>query len=797
MRAHETCTKRPTPNARGVSTRPVADGGERVTQFGARHWRIAAAFAAVLLTQGCAVFPRLQALPIFNRDEAPASADAADRAASPRSASIEILDNVPATTETQATRAASSGPTDAEIAALIAERDIAASLPPQPLPQFIDTVFGQLLQVPYATGQGVAERQDIVSMRGPTSMSGRQFFSLVEMTLEQYGLAVLIERGAVRIVQDEVLSGRSPVFIRTRAMPDTPSYSRPVVQFFAVSSLDVGALMELLDQVYPNRGAVRFTARADTNTLLISGSAREVASAAAVVAELDRPRFAGGQIARIQPTYMTVDQLADSLSRTLTTEGYQVSGVASAESMSAIALLPVASANQLMIFAADPEVFARALYWIEQLDRASALGDRDGVFVYQVQNTSAEELGSLIAQVTTSDVAPATGPTPPEEAVRRINGQRVGQRFDATQPPSATTIGAFTIDPTGNRILFRGSPSEFEHARGLLEQLDTVPQQVLVELTVAEVTLTDETRFGIEWFLDQTITNGTLSANTRGGSTRAAGGLGVVASHVFSRGSVEAALNAFASNRNLNILSTPRLVTRSGSQAEILIGADVPIITSQRAADNQSGGDTDILQTVQYRQTGVILNIRPVVYGDRIDIELYQEVSSQGPNNNSQIASPLILNRSVTTQLSLQEGMTAVIGGMMQDNYSREQRGVPGLKDLPLVGAAFRSDDVSGTKTELVILVTPYIIRDAEEMSEFATTYANSVNRQLRRRGPQVYTLYPWRAPFQAPITHRPRTRPAADATQAPTSAALDSLEPAPVEAAPAAPPADPVPATN
>lgn len=734
------------------------------------------------MAQGCAVFPTLQALPLSaHRADAPAPEAHGDGpVVTP--ASVELLDSAPATTQSQGTQAASAAPSDEQIAALIGDRDIAASLPPQPLPQFIDTVFGQLLQVPYATGAGVGQRQDIVSMRGPATMSGRQFFSLVQMTLEQYGLAVLIERGAVRIVQDEVLSGRSPVFIRTRTLPDTPSFSRPVVQFFAVSSLDVGALIELLDQVYPNRGSVRFAARPDTNTLLISGSAREVASAAAIVSELDRPRFAGGQIARVQPVYMSVDQLADSLTRTLTTEGYQVSGASAAEGWRAISLLPVASANQLLIFASDPELFARALYWTRQLDRASALGDRDGVFVYAVQNTSAEELGALIAQVTAPNAGPAPGPTPPEVAVRRVNGQRIGQRFDPSQAPAATSLGNFTIDPTGNRILFRGSPSEFEHARGLLEQLDTAPQQVLVELTVAEVTLTDETRFGIEWFLDQTITNGALTANTRGGSARQAGGLGVVASHVFSRGTVQAALNAFASNRNLNILSTPRLVTRSGSQAEILIGADVPIITSQRAADNQSGGDSDILQTVQYRQTGVILNIRPIVYGDRIDIELYQEVSSQEPNNNASIASPLILNRSVTTQLSLQEGMTAVIGGMMQDNYSRDQRGVPGLKDLPFIGAAFRSDDVSGTKTELVILVTPYIIRDAEEMSEFATMYASSVNRQLRRRGPQVYTLYPWRAPFQAPITHRPRpgAQAAPAAAQDAPAGDAESAEPAP-----------------
>lgn len=714
-----------------------------------------AASLAALLLQGCAAFPRLAATP-YGPDAAPTSGEAAPaEAPATERANVQILESAPAGGVVQPGRTA----TPVDIEALIpVDRSVNASFPPQPLPQFIDTAFGQLLQVPYVMGPGVAQRSDIVAVRGPVAMSSRQFFSITQATLEQYGLAVVYERGAVRIVQDAVLSGQSPVFIRTRTLPDTPNQSRAVVQFFALSALDVETVMSLLDHVYTNRGSVRFTAQPASNTLMISGSARDVGSAAAVVAELDRPRFAGGQVARVEPIYMSAEQLADALTRALSAEGYLVGSGGPDALQSALSLLPAPNANQLLIFANQPELFERALYWVEQLDRASALGDREGVFVYTVRNTSAEDLGALISHLQ-PDAAPQLRP---EDAVRRVDGERMG-RF-STGGSAPTTLGAYTIDPVGNRILFRGTPADFEHARNLLEQLDTAPPQVLVELTIAEVTLTDETRFGVEWFLDQTISDGTLTASTLGATTRQAGGLGVDVTHTFSRGTVEAALNAFALNSNLNILSTPRVVARSGSQAEIMVGTDVPIITSQRAADNQSNGDTDILQTVQYRQTGVILNVRPVVYGDdRIDIELYQEVSSQEPNNNADIASPLILNRSVTTQLSLQEGMTAVIGGLMQDNFSREQRGVPGLKDLPFIGAAFRTDDISGSKVELVILVTPYIIRDSQEMSAFAAQYSDSVNRQLRRRGSQVYTLYPWNVPFGDVRTHQMTpSRPAA-----------------------------------
>lgn len=718
-----------------------------------RRALVASVFALSGAT-GCTAFPVLQSAPVATRGASKADLGIHHHTDGTTSSpsQIEILQSVPDQVESEP---ASPLPraTAEQIEALLTDREVEVSLPPQSVPQFIDTVFGELLKAPYFTGPGVAQRRELVALRGPNKMSTRQLFIVAQMALEQYGFAVTIDQGSVRIVQSATLGGQVPSFIRTRTAPETPAISRPVIQFFAIASLDVQALLTLLNEVYPNRGSVRFTAQLDTNTLMISGMSADVASASAIVAQIDRPRFAGGQIARIKPVFMSTAQLAESLTQVLATEGYQVSNSAEGYRR-AIALLPIQYANQLLIFAADPGVFERAVYWSSQLDRASALGDSEGTFVYTAQNTSAEDLGALVARVAQGAAGPASPALPPEEAVRRVNGLRAGGPT-GTASSSPSTIGNLTIDPAGNRILFHGLPSEYERVRALLEELDTPPRQVLVELTIAEVTLTDDTRFGVEWFLDQTITDGTLTASTRGTAGRQPDGLGIVASHVFSRGAVEVALNALASNRNLNILSTPRLVTRSGSEAQILVGTDVPIITSQRASNNQTGGDSDVLQTVQYRQTGVILNVRPIVYGDdRIDIALYQEVSSQQPNDTAAISSPLILNRSVTTQLSLQEGMTAVIGGLIQDNYSRDQRGVPFLKDLPIIGGAFRNDHVSGDKVELLILVTPYIIRDAEDMSAMADTMSRSVNATLRQRGAQVYTLYPWRAPFSSDQDH-------------------------------------------
>ena len=729
------------------------------------HLRFTAAGLAVALAGGCTTYPKLSVKPL------PAPERAARAAAPTEDSSTRIKLLSPAARAAAGEQHATTPVVQAtaeQIAVLVPDRPVSAAFPPQPLPQFIETVFGQILQVPYFTGPGVARRRDIVSLNGAVTMSSRTFFALVQTALRQYGVAVAIENGTVKIVDDELLANAAPLYMRARTMPDAPVSSRPVLRFANLTTIGAGSLSDLLGQVYPDQGAVRFVPQEDENALVISGNQREVAAAAALAQKFDEPDFAGAQVARIEPVFWSAEGLAEAVRAVMANEGVSVS-IGAGGGGGGANFLPVPFANSILLFAHDRETFKRVLYWVRELDSPGAFNDQEGVFVYTVQNTTAPELGALVSQLLPgADTASAPSRVTPlsgeRSTISNTSGGGLGDTStagqsrlrpregdDAAGGRAPTTTGRLTIDPGGNRLIFRGKRSEFATLRGLLVDLDTPPRQVLVEITVAEVTLTDETRFGIEWFLNAAVAGGTFAGNTAGGLVKEPGGLGATFSRAFSRGTVQAALNAIATNRNLNVLSTPRLVARSGSEAQILVGSDVPIITSQRAANNQTNGDTDILQTVQYRQTGVILTMRPVVYGtDRVDIELFQEVSTQQPNNTAAIASPVILNRSVTTQLSLREGMTAVIGGMMQDGYTREQRGVPLLKDIPILGQLFRVDAVTGQKVELVLLITPYIIRSDDQMGEASASYAGSINRLLKDRGPQVYTLLPWRNPFGA-----------------------------------------------
>ncbi|MDR3659892.1 MAG: hypothetical protein P4L86_05690, partial [Mycobacterium sp.] len=292
----------------------------------------------------------------------------------------------------------------------------------------------------------------------------------------------------------------------------------------------------------------------------------------------------------------------------------------------------------------------------------------------------------------------------------------------------------------------------------LLVALDTPQKQVLVEVTIAEVTLTDQTNLGVEWFFNHSMSNGVLSGGTLNGLGIGTSGLNLNYTAAWNGLSIQAAFDAFASNNKVNILSRPRLVARSGSEANIQVGTDVPIITSQANSPTQQQGNTQILQTIEYRQTGTILHIKPLIYGDnRVDLVITQEISSEEANSNATVGSPLILERNITTQLSLADGATAVLGGLMDDEYTKGNSGIPGIKDIPIIGSATRTDTVNGNKTEIVMLVTPYILQEGDDMRHWADRYSGEMNAAFKIGHGWSYTLTPFGGPptlDPLPTTH-------------------------------------------
>ncbi len=737
----------------------------------------------LMMLAGCAAFPAIET-PVIR----PSAYSAADQGRDPSASADET--NPVSTSRKDMTRATIPGPpppekerdpaTAEQIAALVPDEMVDANLAPQTIPQFVASVFGGVLNVPFIMGPDVAGRTEIIAGGSGGPVSKRALFAVAQQALQQYGIEVYVDGNAVTIGASRQ-GGAAPQIIRSRTASTTTGR---VVHFFTVQTIEVNAVQGLLRDLYPSLRGTQMTADVQHNTLVISGSGREVAQVVRALREIDQPRFSGAEVLRLEPAFWGTDALVNALEQVLVAEGYIISRQALIGR--SVVMLAFPAANQILIFGRDPELMDRVRYWAETLDQPASLGDKASTFVYQVQNTDAQSLGQLaIGQSPQNNQArppvgvPGTAPAMPR-GNPGIEGAMTGAPGQMGQ--GGTFMGGkVLVDTVGNRIIFTGTASDFAQLRNLLKTLDTPAPQVVIEVMIAEVTLSDNTSLGVQLFGSEVRGDGLLTGSTESIDLPGGGLL-----MTFNGPEFRARLNATAGNSRVNILQRPQLVARSGGTARFQVGTDVPIITSQRATSTQIGGDgTDVLQSVQYRQTGVILDLQPVVYGDRVDITISQEISEVGKSTNPAIASPPILNRSLTTQIALTDGWTGVLGGLISNNYSKSNTGVPFLKDIPVVGSAFQSNSVSGARTELLMLITPHVVRGDEDMADLADRYASDMNSAFRTGRGWSYTLTPFNVGFgirgiglDLPSASRAsERRSAADARRSPRPDAVAGAE--------------------
>ena len=238
---------------------------------------------------------------------------------------------------------------------------------------------------------------------------------------------------------------------------------------------------------------------------------------------------------------------------------------------------------------------------------------------------------------------------------------------------------------------------------------------MLIEVLIAEITLNDEEKTGLEFLLSGTaLGDRGLIGGTLGGLGLSAQGLSFT---LDSSGQTRAVLNFFFKEDKVVIRSRPRLLVKSGETANIEVGNEIPVIVQISEEERQVGGLTNVLQEISYRKTGVQLEIKPIVQANGlVDLQISQQLSEARPSAATSLdGSPTILNRRISTSLTLRDGGSLLMGGLISGNRSAGLTGVPYLAQIPLLGRLFRSDALQEDRTELVIMVIPYVIADHRE----------------------------------------------------------------------------------
>ena len=426
--------------------------------------------------------------------------------------------------------------------------------------------------------------------------------------------------------------------------------------------------------------------------------------------------------------------------------------------------------NSLLVNARKPELETiRRL--VDKLDVNVNGGQR--VFVYFAENTKARDLAATLDAIYgRGDRATPARPARAAPAHRRASPWRRRGRPGRCRsrvaiegvPPQAEI--RLVADEVTNAIVVTTYPRLWKEIEETIRKLDKMPRQVLIEVLAAEVTLTDDTKLGMEWALrsGRFDVSSSPSGNLPSRPARSLiplGGVVPVGLNIFTFAADRflAALNALASENKVNVLSSPSIMTTENKKAVINVSTSVPIVTAQQVPV-ATGGITGnaITQTVEYKDAGVILTVTPRI-GEQgtVALDVRQEVNEVGAAEPPPINSPRFTKREAETSVVLLSNQTLVLGGLIQTRRTNIRIGIPGLSRIPILGLLFGSKEEKIEKTELVLMITPRVVGTAVD--------AARITEEMRRIDPRARAVHP---PGAAPAAPVRRARPAAARPRAP-----------------------------
>ncbi len=270
-------------------------------------------------------------------------------------------------------------------------------------------------------------------------------------------------------------------------------------------------------------------------------------------------------------------------------------------------------------------------------------------------------------------------------------------------------------------------PADYEKVLAILQSIDMVPNQVLIEATILEVSLNDQLKFGLRWFFESGKSDFQFSDLVTGAVVSQFPGF----SYFLSAANVKVAVNALAAITDVNVISSPSLMVLDNRKATLQVGDEVPVAIQQAIGVVSPGAP--VVNSIGFRNTGVLLSVTPRVSDSgRVVLDIEQEVSIAVETTSSGINSPTIQKRRVRTTVSVQDGESLTLGGLMQERNTLDRSQIPIAGDIPVLGNLFKNKDDRIGRTELLIIITPKVIRDAQQASAATEEFRRELDLSLR-----------------------------------------------------------------
>ncbi len=616
------------------------------------------------------------------------------------------------------------------------------------LREVVKTVLADILKTSYIIDPRVG---GTVSLHTTRPIPRAAVLPTLENVLRMNGAVLIAQEDGVYHVVPSNLAGKGNLtpMLGQLGKPLPGGYS---IQVVPLKFIGAPEMIKILEPMLPDPGA----ARPDLlrNLLFLSGTEPELRHMLETIDMFDVDWLAGMSVGLFTLKNVEV--------KTVVSDFEKLFGDKAASPFAGLLrIIPIERLNAILMVTPQAKYLDEASLWINRLDSSGGTSGGLRLFVYPVQNGKAETLAVLLndafgkkAQQKTASPSIAPGLKPAEVATKTDAKSEAGT---VKSPQSGE--GGYSVsqdirviaDKENNALLIMASATDYESIVAALRKLDVVPRQVLIEVTIAEITLKDELKYGLEWFFSGSNVSGKLDTGASGIAQLVPG---LSAIFTGKAGDIKGALNALATDSKLKVLSSPRITVADNQTAKIQVGDRVPTINQTQTVANTTTG---VISTVQYVETGVMLTVTPRINaGGLVGLEINQEVSNAASTTTSGIDSPTIQKRAAQSTVAVQSGETLILAGLIKEEKTTSTSGVPGLSEMPLLGALFGTKSDSDNRTELVILITPHVLETPKQATEITRAYRKEMvelEKMIKeaRIEPKNRTDMMWR-PLDAPV---------------------------------------------
>lgn len=560
-----------------------------------------------------------------------------------------------------------------------------------------------------------------ISLRTTRPLPRDAMLPTLESVLRMNGFIMVKENGIFKIMPAAAAKGS----LSPKMAGKQPGFTVQVVPLKYIGSREMAKILEGFS---PDPAAIK--ADELRNLLLVAGTQNEIQHMLDTVEMFDVDWLSGMSVGLFTLQNADVKAVDAEFNKIFSDKSLNpLAGV--------VRLIPLERLNGFVVISPQPHYLEQAKLWLERLDHAGSTGG-SRLFVYHVQNGKAEHLAELLNQTFGK-----SGQATPRAASASIAPGATGTEIKSTsfgattpKPAASTPVAGSTLsisdesgasevrvvaDKDNNALLILANAAGYEKIERALKRLDIAPRQVLIEVMIAEVTLSDELAYGVEWlFTSGARKSGQLDFGTAG-LAKAVPGFSYALASATGTG-IDAVLNLLASDNKLNVLSSPHIMVADNQTAKIQVGDSVPI----QGQVTTTG--TALVSSVQYLDTGVILSVTPRINSSGlVNLDITQEFSVPTGTNPALANSPTVSKRSAKTQVTVQSGETMVLGGMISERSSNDSAGLPLLSSIPVLGGLFGKTDRKTSKTELIVLITP---RVAHNMGQ-AKTISDELQRKM------------------------------------------------------------------